>query len=74
MGRECRSRQAGAAQLLQAIADPSAAYVGSASGGDMTVDVVPDSATGELRGLTGRLTIDRSPEGEHSYAFTYELG
>ena len=39
----------------------------------MTVDVVPDSATGELRGLTGRLTIDRSPEGEHSYAFTYEL-
>ncbi|QJY45203.1 DUF3224 domain-containing protein [Pseudonocardia broussonetiae] len=86
-----------AMQLLQAIADPSAAYVGierlavsvdgrsgtfvlrhsavgSASGGDMTVDVVPDSATGALRGLTGRLTIDRSPEGEHTYAFTYELG
>lgn len=48
--------------------------VGSAAGGDMRVDVVPDSATGDLRGLRGELTIERSPEGEHTYTFTYELG
>jgi hypothetical protein len=83
-------------QILQAVADGSAAYVaiervaaavdgrtgtfvlrhsavGSAAGGDMLVDVVPGTATGDLAGLGGQLTIERSPEGEHTYTFTYEL-
>ena len=46
---------------------------GSARGGDMLVDVVPDSATGELTGLTGVMTIAKSAEGEHTYSFEYAL-
>lgn len=48
--------------------------VGDASGGAATIDVVPGSGTGALRGLRGELTITRSPAGEHTFAFTYELG
>jgi hypothetical protein len=48
--------------------------VGGAGGGSMLVDVVPGTATGELAGLSGELSIERSPDGEHSYTFTYELG
>jgi hypothetical protein len=47
--------------------------LGSATGGDFRVDVVPDSATGELTGLTGTLTIAKSPEGDHTYTFDYQL-
>ncbi|MGI5127183.1 DUF3224 domain-containing protein [Pseudonocardia sp. CA-107938] len=47
--------------------------VASASGGSMTVAVVPDSGTGELTGLAGDLAIAKSDEGEHTYTFTYEL-
>ena len=42
-------------------------------GGDMRVDVLPDSATGELAGLTGTLSIAKSPAGEHTYTFDYAL-
>lgn len=42
-------------------------------GGDMRVDVVPGSATGDLAGLTGELTITMTPEREHSYSFAYAL-
>jgi Protein of unknown function (DUF3224) len=42
-------------------------------GGDMRVDVVPGSATGDLAGLGGELTITMTPEREHSYAFAYSL-
>jgi hypothetical protein len=42
-------------------------------GGDMRVDVVPGSATGDLAGLTGELTITMTPEREHSYSFAYTL-
>ncbi len=38
----------------------------------MSVTVVPDSGTGELVGLSGRMTIDRV-DGEHHDDFTYEL-
>ncbi|GAA3219954.1 hypothetical protein GCM10017691_03820 [Pseudonocardia petroleophila] len=48
--------------------------VGSATGGSASIDVVPGSATGALTGLRGELSIQRSPDGEHTYAFTYELG
>jgi hypothetical protein len=42
-------------------------------GGDMRVDVVPGSATGDLAGLDGELTITMTPEREHSYSFAYTL-
>jgi uncharacterized protein DUF3224 len=42
-------------------------------GGDMRVDVVPGSATGDLAGLGGELTITMTPEREHSYSFAYTL-
>lgn len=41
--------------------------------GELHVSVVPDSATGELKGLSGRMTIEIS-DGNHSYAFEYTLG
>lgn len=39
----------------------------------LTVTVVPDSATGELRGLAGSLRIDII-EKKHHYTFDYTLG
>ena len=41
--------------------------------GDMRVDVVPGTGTGELAGLAGTLTIEMSPAGEHTYSFDYQL-
>lgn len=40
---------------------------------DLRIAVIPDSATGELAGLTGTMTIDIQPGGKHFYAFTYRL-
>jgi hypothetical protein len=37
----------------------------------LTITVVPDSGTGELAGLAGRLTIHMD-SGKHSYDFEYE--
>jgi hypothetical protein len=42
--------------------------------GGLDIDVVPNSGTGDLAGLRGVLAIEKSPEGEHTYTFTYELG
>lgn len=39
----------------------------------LSVSVVPDSGTGELAGLAGRMTID-IVDGKHFYAFDYTLG
>lgn len=39
---------------------------------DWSVTVVPDSATGELEGLTGAMTI-RIEGGKHYYRFEYQL-
>jgi hypothetical protein len=39
----------------------------------LTVTVVSDSATGEVVGLGGRMTIDVHADGKHFYAFEYEL-
>lgn len=36
--------------------------------------VIPDSGTGELAGISGSLTIDIAENGDHFYAFEYELG
>jgi hypothetical protein len=40
--------------------------------GELCVTVVPDSGTGELRGLSGKMTIEIN-DGKHSYGFEYEL-
>jgi len=40
--------------------------------GELQVSVVPDSGTGELQGLSGRMTIEIS-DGNHSYAFDYSF-
>lgn len=39
----------------------------------LTVDVVPDSGTGELQGLSGRMDVQVTG-GQHVYAFEYDLG
>ncbi len=44
----------------------------SPDGQELTVTVVPDSGTGELEGLQGRMMITVTPE-EHSYVFEYTL-
>ena len=40
---------------------------------DLKISVIPDSATGDLAGLAGTMTIDIQPGGKHFYAFTYTL-
>jgi hypothetical protein len=41
----------------------------SPAGGEMTIAVLPHSATGDLAGLTGEMTIGA----EHAYTFVYSL-
>ncbi len=38
-----------------------------------SITVVPDSGTGALAGLTGRMVVDIAPGGAHSYRFDYTL-
>jgi hypothetical protein len=38
----------------------------------LTIEVVPDSGTGELAGLRGTMSID-IVDGQHFYAFEYEI-
>lgn len=40
----------------------------------LVIDVVPDSGTDDLAGLSGKLKIHIAPGGAHSYEFEYELG
>ena len=40
---------------------------------NLTIAVVPDSATGELAGLTGTMRIVIAPGGAHSYEMDYAL-
>jgi len=40
--------------------------------GELLVSVVPDSGTGELKGIGGRMTIEIS-DGNHSYGFDYSI-
>lgn len=51
-------------------------HLGAMTRGESTlwsVTVVPDSATGELLGLSGKMTID-IVEGKHLYTLEYTLG
>lgn len=41
-------------------------------GRHLTLEVVPDSGSGELKGLTGRMGI-RIEDGQHYYDFEYQL-
>jgi len=40
---------------------------------DMSVTVVPDSGTGELTGLAGKMNMVTASDGKHSYEFDYTL-
>ncbi|HET7584962.1 MAG TPA: DUF3224 domain-containing protein [Gemmatimonadaceae bacterium] len=40
---------------------------------ELNIIVVPGSGTGELAGLSGRMTIDIAAGGAHSYELEYEL-
>jgi hypothetical protein len=39
----------------------------------LSIEVVPDSGTDQLAGLTGKMTINIAAGGKHSYAFEYTL-
>ena len=39
----------------------------------LNIIVIPDSGTGELTGLAGKVTIDIAAGGKHSYVFDYTL-
>lgn len=40
---------------------------------DLAIMVVPDSGTGELAGLAGKMAIVIAPDGKHSYDFEYSI-
>lgn len=40
---------------------------------EMTIIVVPESGTGQLEGIAGKLTITIAPTGKHSYNLEYTL-
>ena len=37
------------------------------------ISVVPDSATGELRGLSGKMSISVAADGTHAYEFDFKI-
>jgi hypothetical protein len=39
----------------------------------LDIEVVPDSGTGQLTGITGKMTINIAAGGKHSYDFEYTL-
>jgi hypothetical protein len=40
---------------------------------ELDIAVVPDSGTGELKGLSGKMKINIAGDGKHSYDFEYTL-
>jgi hypothetical protein len=40
---------------------------------DLTIMVAPDSGTGQLAGIAGKMTINIASDGKHSYDFEYTL-
>jgi len=40
---------------------------------ELAISVVPDSGTGELRGLSGEMRVLVAEDGAHSYEFDYQL-
>jgi hypothetical protein len=45
----------------------------SPAGQSLAINVIADSGTGELTGLSGTMTIAIAPDGAHSYTFEYSL-
>ena len=45
----------------------------SPAGQSLSINVIADSGTGELQGLSGTMTIAIAPDGSHSYTFDYNL-
>jgi hypothetical protein len=43
------------------------------SGPTLNINVVPDSGTGQLAGISGKMNIIIAPDGKHSYEFEYTL-
>ncbi len=39
----------------------------------LTITVIPDSGTGQLTGIAGKMTIIIATGGKHSYDFEYTL-
>jgi uncharacterized protein DUF3224 len=39
----------------------------------LTITVVPDSGTGELKGITGKMAINIAADGKHSYDLEYTV-
>jgi hypothetical protein len=39
----------------------------------LTITVVPESGTGQLEGIAGKMTIKMAPTGKHTYDFEYTL-
>ena len=50
-------------------------HIGTMQGGkqNLSINVVPDSGTGELAGISGQLKIIIAPDGKHSYEFEYKI-
>lgn len=40
---------------------------------ELSILVVPDSGTGQLAGITGKMNIRIAPDGKHSYELEYEI-
>jgi hypothetical protein len=40
---------------------------------DLTILVAPDSGSGQLAGISGKMTINIAADGKHSYDFEYTL-
>jgi hypothetical protein len=40
---------------------------------DLTILVAPDSGSGQLAGISGKMTINIAADGKHSYDFEYKL-
>ena len=65
-------------QVSGSIADKKGGFVlqhygmMNSDGQHLTLEVVPESGTGELSGLTGKMNI-RIEEGQHFYDFEYEF-
>lgn len=51
------------------------AHTGTMQGGqqNLSINIVPDSGTGELAGISGKLTIIIGADGKHSYELEYEF-
>ena len=50
-------------------------HIGTMQGGkqDLQIKVVPDSGTGELTGISGKMNILIAGDGKHSYEFEYDI-